>query len=607
MDWYPVEPTLISFVRDPDGDLHMGQRFRDNTFFELNSNQVFYTPLDPDVDDPYGRPPLLPALSAVIAKSQMVNDLRAVAHNQGYPRLNVAIKWDAIMAAAPPSLREPGREAEFKDWTESVLSTVVSDYESLNVDDTFVHYDWVEIHMVGGAAGVGAFDFKGLEAILTRSVNSALKTLPILLGINETTSETHGSIQWQIQVQGVSALQRLIKRTIEKLANASLAIKGLQAHAKVEYQKIRTVDRLFEAQADFFETRTVQLQEMMGWRAHDEASEIITGHDAAGPIVNPVVPQPNLSTNAGGDTTNNLNTGANPKAGGTTPGTPPVDKGGNTVQKQTAGEAAWQLLLDGDVSMDTDGVRGANTRWLATRAAQAPRSDYPALTSDESDLLVEKYVAKTRDIFDAAYHDCVRLLAEEGYTFHSPMDASDDAFFTQVSNDIARDVSDYVFGVGYSRSMKALLREAFDEGMQQAGLDPHDPAYKIDERLIERVWKSNRQFVLKLRDELRTSLRNEGFGSIADIKAWFDSRAWREDLMGRFLAKQGVAAGYAYGIEAASNGASFTWTTSGGESCPTCASRDGQSFTYDELNSVGFPGSIDLECGANCRCSLDPE
>lgn len=596
VDWYPVDPTLIAFLRDKEGTLHLGQRFRDGTFHDLNPNQVFYTPLDPDVDDPYGRPPLLPALSAVLAKGQMINDLRAVAHNQGYPRLDVSLKWDAIMAAAPPSLREPGREAEFKDWTENVLSAIVTDYESLQVDDTFVHYDWVDIKMVGGSAGVGAFDFAALEKILSRSVNSALKTLPILLGINETTSETHGSIQWQIQVQGVSALQRLIKRTIEKLADASLAIKGLPAHAKVEYQRIRTVDRLFEAQADFFETRTIQLQEMMGWRAHDEAAEMVTGHDAAGPIIDTKTPQPNLSTNTGGDTTQNLNTGANPDAAETAP----------TPVKTDPSWVSWKLLLDGEVSADPSGVASANSRWQALRETRARRA-LPHLTIEKSNDLVEKYVFRTRDIFHAAYFDCVRLLAEEGYDFQSQSISAGDEWTFRVGQDVAKDVSDYVFGVGYSREMKALLRDAFEEGMRAAGLDLDNVEFQIDERLIERVWKTNRQFVLKLRDELKRSLRDQEFHGLSDIKDWFDSRSWREDLMGRFLAKQGISAGFAYGVSVAIDNVAFTWVAMGGDSCPTCLSRDGHSFTYDEMTSIGFPGAIELECGSNCRCSLDPE
>lgn len=594
-DWYPVDPSLIAFRRDEKGYLIMGQRFRDGSFVALNANQVFYVPLDPDVDDPYGRPPLLPALSTAIAKGQMINDLRAVAHNQGYPRLDVIIDWKAIREAAPPQLDQPGNEEAFKTWTEEVLTNIVSDYEALQVDDTFVHYDWVKIGMVGGAAGVGAFDFASLEKILSRQLNSALKTLPILLGINETTSETHGSIQWQIQAQGVQALQRLIKRVIEKLANTSLQIAGYQAHAKVEYAEIRTVDRLFEAQSDFFQTRTIQIQEMQGWRSHDEASEIITGHEAAGPIINPKLPAPNLSTNAGGDTS---------EGGGTADSAKPEPAASKSAKP--GDWAAWQALMEStsEAPFEADGLRAANARWSALRAVRE-RPARPALTHETLASLADKYAARAKENFDAAHDDCVRLLTEEGYEFERSVSEWDDL----AHRDLAKDISDYVFGVGYSREMKRLLREAFEEGMRRAMPDIEgDLPYAIDARLIERVWRTNRQFILKIRDELRAAIREREFTTLADVRAWFETRMWREDLMGRFLAKQGIAAGYAYGMSMREGGLLFIWTTSGGsDSCPTCLSRSGQTFSYEELTSLGFPGSIELECGANCRCSLDPQ
>jgi hypothetical protein len=594
-DWYPVDPALIAFRRDEDGTLVMGQRFRNNAFVALNPNQVFYVPLDPDVDDPYGRPPLLPALSTAIAKGQMINDLRAVAHNQGYPRLDVKIDWKAIREAAPPQLSQPGSEEAFKNWTEEVLATIVTDYEALQVDDTFVHYDWVDIGMVGGAAGVGAFDFASLEKILSRQLNSALKTLPILLGINETTSETHGSIQWQIQSQGVAALQRLIKRVIEKLANTSLLIAGYQAHSKVEYEKIRTVDRLFEAQSDFFETRTIQIQEMQGWRSHDEAAEIITGHEAAGPIVNTKLPAPNLSTNAGGDTS---------EGGGTADSAKPEPA--QAPSSTAAGVAAWQALMESasEASLEPDQVRSANARWASLRAVRQ-RPNRTTLGHDALSALADKYAELAKDNFLSAYEDCVRLLREEGYEFERSVSEWD----SMAHRDLAKDISDYVFGTGYSRDMKRLLRDAFEEGMRRAMSDAEsDAEIEIDKNLIERVWRVNRQFVVKLRNELQAAIRDREFTSLTEVRAWFETRMWREDLMGRFLAKQGVAAGYAYGMSIREGGLLFSWTTSGSaDSCPTCLGRSGQTFSYDELVSLGFPGSIELECGANCRCFLEPQ
>lgn len=592
-DWYPVDPTLIAFRRDERDRLVMGQRYRDGSFKELNPNQVFYIPLDPDVDDPYGRPPLLPALSATLAKGQMLNDLRAVAHNQGYPRLDVTIKWDAIMQAAPPQLREPGREGDFKDWTEGVLGQIVTDYESLQVDDTFVHYDWVKIDMVGGAAGVGAFDFKSLEAILTRQLNSALKTLPILMGVNETTSETHGSIQWQIQAKGVEALQRIIKRIIEKLANTSLQIKGLSAHAKLEYEEIRTVDRLFEAQADFFVTRTVQLQEMMGWRSHDEAAEMITKHAAMGPILDTKTPAPNLSTNAGGDTSQGPSKADTPSA---------AEIGGKAKQAtKAAGDwAAWKEVFEA-----IDDIREVR---LPHTVVRKTKPQIQALTAATLDALCETYEAKAREIYAAAMSDCVQQMQAEGWTFARSYMAVDDDWTGAESRDLARDIADYVFGIGYSRSMKALLREAFEEGIARSGVDVDALGVQIDDRLIENVWKTNRQFVLKLRAELKAALASGEFSSFGDVTTWFKSREWRETLMGRFLAKQGIAAGYAYALSLENAAITFTWVTVGsGESCAECLSRSGHSFTYEELMSRGFPGAIELDCGANCRCHLEPE
>lgn len=79
--------------------------------------------------------------------------------------------------------------------------------------------------------------------------------------------------------------------------------------------------------------------------------------------------------------------------------------------------------------------------------------------------------------------------------------------------------------------------------------------------------------------------------------------------MGRFLAKQGLESGHAYAVNQ-NNGAnsSFVWETSASaEHCLDCSSRDGEIYTYDELTSIGFPGSGSLDCAANCKCTLTLE
>ncbi|MFP3471680.1 hypothetical protein R0J90_16680, partial [Micrococcus sp. SIMBA_144] len=89
-----------------------------------------------------------------------------------------------------------------------------------------------------------------------------------------------GTIQWQIYVAGIENIQRSIKRLLEKAYNVSLQIYGRQRNAKITFNRIRTTDRLKDAQAEEVETRTKVAQYNQGWITNDEASLEIVGHEA---------------------------------------------------------------------------------------------------------------------------------------------------------------------------------------------------------------------------------------------------------------------------------------------------------------------------------------
>jgi hypothetical protein len=557
-DFYPINPQQLEYKRvplfpdDKVGKLTLGQRDTAGKWIPVNANQVFYQGLDPQVNKPYGRPPLMAALQTVLSKSVMLNDLRAVAHNQGYPRIDVKVLWEILAKAAPRNLQDGGREKDLTDWMRRQLELVAADYNALNVDDTFVHYDWVDVGMVGPNYAATSFDFKGLEEILSRQINSALKTLPILLGYNEATSETHGSIQWQIQVDGIKALQKLVKRLIEKLFNASLRLEGIDARAKVEYKPIRTVDRKFEAESGFVEAKTYQIHVQMGWADNDEIAQNIYGHDA---VAEPVYPG-----STGIDPA--LNQQGNEGTGDKNP------DGGGTKAKEGVFERLW-----------------------AEELSRKPVSRL-AMLSDETEDICTTFAIAAGVVFMQAKADLIETLRLEGIMAENPE-----------KRDQAKDVGDYVFGLRFSREMKRLLREAITRGMELAGLED----VEVPEALVERIWRQNFPYVRRIRDDMKAALRAGEFTTIADIDSWFKRNAFRETLMGRFLARQGVTGGYAYAGSRDDSQTRFIWHLNPAEHCADCPDREGQTYTYDELLSVGFPGSINLACGGNCKCSLSEE
>lgn len=281
VDFHVLSPSKLSFMPDKDtNDLHLCEKQTDGTFKMLNENQVFYVPLDPDVDDPYGRSPMLPAIQSIIFQAQVLNDLKAVAHHQGHARLDISVATDAIISNIPPDIAMSGEDAVTK-FVDDYMAGVQTAFDKLEPDDDLYHDASITVGMVGGTNGK-SMDAQALIGIINQQVVSSLKTLPIMLGRNETTTETHGSIQWEIYVDGIRSIQNMSKRILERAYNLALQIKGSQSKAVVTFNEVRSKDRLAEAQAEQAELNNLITKVNQGWIDNDEASNEAVGHSAVG-------------------------------------------------------------------------------------------------------------------------------------------------------------------------------------------------------------------------------------------------------------------------------------------------------------------------------------
>ncbi len=289
VDFHPIDPGRIVMKRE-DGSGRLlrgvqGQPGKDGAdregFLELSPRQFRYVPLHPWVDDPYGRSLFLASLTAIFFKVQVLQDLEAVVHNQGYPRLDVKVLQEAVYANAPANLKTPGREAELAQYAAEILASIQEAYNSLNPDDTFIHFDNVEVGYTGPPGG-GAINFDTLRSILDTQIIAGLKQLPSFLGRNEGSSTTHATVQYRVFVYLIEALQRRTKRLIEWGQTTALQVAGYQAVARVTFEEPPTSERLTDAQALEAETRAHETAVRNGWEDDDQAATEIFGHKATG-------------------------------------------------------------------------------------------------------------------------------------------------------------------------------------------------------------------------------------------------------------------------------------------------------------------------------------
>ncbi|RYM02791.1 hypothetical protein EWH99_10675 [Sporolactobacillus sp. THM7-7] len=281
VDFHPLDPSRLDFQVDKETqETKLVQKQVDGSYKELNPNQVFYQPFDPDVDDPYGRSPILPVLQIIFFQVEVLKDLKQVAHHQGHARFDIQVMEEAILQNIPPTIAAQGKDA-VKSFVRSYVSDIEQSFKKLKPDDNFFHTDSVKVDMAGGTQGK-SMDGTALIDIINQQVTTALKQLPILLGHNDSVTETHGTVQYQIFVNGINSIRRGVKRMLERAYNLALQVQGSQSTATLTFNEIRVTDRQVDAQAAQMETNTLITQVKQGWIDNDEASNKAVGHDAVG-------------------------------------------------------------------------------------------------------------------------------------------------------------------------------------------------------------------------------------------------------------------------------------------------------------------------------------
>lgn len=257
----------------------LGQ-YQDGVWVPLDEEPtVHYVPVDPLPGNPYGRAPILPAVFSGLFILGLLHDIRRVIAQQGYPRYDISIDSEKLLESMPTEVRADEKKREA--WVGAIVDAVTEVYSSLQPDDAYIHTDIVTVNRPTGA--VDSSSLGGIDPvirILERMVVRALKTMPLTMGINEATSETHANRQWEIQAAGIKSIQHLVESTLEDLLRLGLQAGGVQADVRVRFAELRTSEMLRDALTERQLILNAREKYNAGWISQDEAAQEVTGNPA---------------------------------------------------------------------------------------------------------------------------------------------------------------------------------------------------------------------------------------------------------------------------------------------------------------------------------------
>lgn len=293
-DLIAVQPYTIEFRRDEKGIARPWCTDQYGQAKPLNENLFRYVPLDSPPDDPYGRAPAAPVIGEIAFGIQMMADLKQALHTNAWGRLDIEVMYEALQKAAPFHLQSD--PAALWAWINARMSEIKSEYDSIRPDDTFIHLDLMKIKGVDSSGKM--FAAAPLFRVLELRTIRALKQLPILMGSNEGTTETHGTVQFEIYADTIENLRAKSDLLLETLLTTALRVQGVQAEVRCEWKPLRTTDRLKDAQAEQLEIDNAIKRVSQGWTSNEEEAMRIVGHKPVGePLPRPQPPGPKNDAN----------------------------------------------------------------------------------------------------------------------------------------------------------------------------------------------------------------------------------------------------------------------------------------------------------------------
>lgn len=306
LDIFPVNPFTILFRRDAATQawvMYQQQLYGMGTgragqiagtgsatsapeggYRQLNDTLVSYTPCDPTIDDPYGRMPSGTVINEVFFDIGFLADLKKIVHGAAIPRYVVKIIEEILAKSCPVAIKNDPNK--YSAWLDDRFAETQAAFNDLEPDEAFVVFDSVEIGIPtaqGGSNVLALVDT--LSRVIERRLIKALKMLPILMASNESTTETHGSVQFEIFAEGIADAQQAISAMCARMFTLMLQVHGRQCRVTCEFASIHTADRLLAANAENKEIVNELLKWAAGFQDQDAASVAITGSKAIAPAL----------------------------------------------------------------------------------------------------------------------------------------------------------------------------------------------------------------------------------------------------------------------------------------------------------------------------------
>lgn len=240
-------------------------------YLDPSHANFFWVPADPDIGDPRGTLTMTPVLQAIDFQMQILQDLQAVLHHQGYPKNDISINLERLMSICPAHIKNDSQKLE--EWLNLQYNNIVHTMQNIDPDSDYVHFDEVKINMNQGANSGRSLDVRAINELVDVQVLNGLKQLGTFANRSKGKTETWSTVEFLIMTQGIKSCQRGSKRIIEEIARLWLRVQGEQAIPHFEHNVVNWQSEEDRHTVALMKQEYYVIAQLMGWISPDNAAQ----------------------------------------------------------------------------------------------------------------------------------------------------------------------------------------------------------------------------------------------------------------------------------------------------------------------------------------------
>lgn len=282
-DVYAVKPQTINWEI---GDVNGHKKWKPfqwqigkKVYLDPQNANFFWIPTDPDIGNPCGTLILSPVLQAIDFQMQILQDMQAVLHHQGYPRNDIEIDLDKILTIVPSHIKN--NPEKLRQYLEDEWAWIEKLFQNLNPDDDYIHFNNVRVNMNSGANAARSLDVRAVNELLDVQTLSGTKQMAVFMNRNQGVTESWGTVQFRIFCSGIASCQRGSKRLIEEIARLWCRVNGVQAIPVFKHNTIDWNSEEQRTEVNLLKQKFYAIAVLMGWIDNDTAAREIMGVENA--------------------------------------------------------------------------------------------------------------------------------------------------------------------------------------------------------------------------------------------------------------------------------------------------------------------------------------